>query len=141
MDPTAELVIVYDEVEAISLGVHEFFEIKASENPKHDGSWFLFQTFAAALWPKPAEMKRRPRLATGRWPAGPALGATPLHTVVTYRLTFMAQHALLDFLGQDQEARLQSGPESVRVQPSPVLRASSLPGLAKQKCSVIGRTK
>lgn len=33
-----------------------------------------------------------------------------LRTSVTYRLTFMAQHALLDFLGQDQVARLRSGP-------------------------------
>lgn len=33
-----------------------------------------------------------------------------LRTSVTYRLTFMAQHALLDFLGQDQVARLKSGP-------------------------------
>lgn len=33
-----------------------------------------------------------------------------LRALLTYRLTFMAQHALLDLLGQDQVARLRSGP-------------------------------
>lgn len=37
-------------------------------------------------------------------------GNALLRTFVTYRLTFIAQHALLDFLGQDQVARLRSGP-------------------------------
>lgn len=54
--------------------------------------------------------------AKGCCPAGPAFGAALHHTFVTYRLTFMAQHALVDFLGQDQVARLRSGPDFVALQ-------------------------
>lgn len=49
-------------------------------------------------------------LATMKGPPPPPPVTALLRTSVTYRLTFMAQHALLDFLGQDQVARLRSGP-------------------------------
>lgn len=83
------------------------------------------------------------RLTTGYRPAGPALGAAPLLTVVTYRLTFMAQHALLDFLGQDQVARLSSGPDFVTVQFSLWAWGCAWQGEAHRHVlsSVIGRTK
>lgn len=83
------------------------------------------------------------RLATRRCPAGPALGAAPLHTVVTYRLTFMAQHALVDFLGQDQVARLRSGPDFVTVQLSLCAPGWASRGEPNRNVlsSVIGRTK
>lgn len=83
------------------------------------------------------------RLATGCCPAGPALGAAPLHTVVTYRLTFMAQHALVDFLGQDQVARLRSGPDFVTVQLSLCALGRAWRGEPNRNVlsSVIGRTR
>lgn len=65
----------------------------------------FFFFFFTPPWPKQAEMKAPLPLAKGC-----CLGTGPLHAFVTYRLTFMAQHALVDFLGQDQVARLRSGP-------------------------------
>lgn len=60
------------------------------------------------LRPMPAEMKALPSsFSSSRdW----LKDIHTLHTFLTYRLTFMPQHALLDFLGQDQVARLRSGP-------------------------------
>lgn len=64
----------------------------------------------------------------------PGFGSSTAHTVVTYRLTFMAQHALVGFLGQDQVARLRSGPDFVTVQTIPVALRLCLVGKAKQDC-------
>lgn len=61
------------------------------------------------LRPKLAEMKA-PHLLLPWLAKGYCLVTALLRTFVTYRLTFMAQHALLDVLGQDQVARLRSGP-------------------------------
>lgn len=83
------------------------------------------------------------QLVTGCCPAGPALGAALLHTVITYRLTFMAQHALVDFLGQDQVVRLRSRPDFVTVQLSLCALEWAWRGEPNRNVhsSVIGRTK
>lgn len=71
-------------------------------------SWFRFWTFLLLFGQSWLRWKPPPPLL--RWLAkGYCLAPTLLRTFVTYRLTFMAQHALLDFLGQDQVARLRSG--------------------------------
>lgn len=79
--------------------------------PREARFWVLVSVLNifTPLRPKLTEMKASPLLL--RWLAkGYCLAPTLLRTFVTYRLTFMAQHALLDFLGQDQVARLRSGP-------------------------------
>lgn len=54
---------------------------------------------------------------------------------ITYRLTFMAQHALLDFLGQDQVARLRSRP--LEDYNSPCVRRAEPGGRTAQMCFVL----
>lgn len=69
-------------------------------------SWFGFEHFYSSSAKAGWDESPRPPVIGQRILSGNAL----LRTFVTYRLTFIAQHALLDFLGQDQVARLRSGP-------------------------------
>ena len=75
------------------------------------------------------------RLATGCCPAGPALGAAALHTVVTYRLTFMAQRAPVDFLGQDQVGKIEEWAWLPNGTSLPCAPGWGPLGRAEQKCA------
>lgn len=82
-------------------------QIKRSRTQQHFKFFFFFLWLCSQA--KAGEDESRLRLATGFCPAGPTLDAAPPRTVLTYTLPFMAQRAPVDFLGQDQEARLVSG--------------------------------
>lgn len=90
-------------------------------------NWLCFK-----FRPEQVEMKATMRLATGWRPAVPALGAAALYTAITHRLTLMAQHVSVDFLGHDQVARLKSGSDFVTAQ-APACCGLSLAGRDKQR--------
>lgn len=143
MDKTAKSVVFNSEVEAILQPSMDILKVKKSRtilrHPAALGIFYFIFFFVSVIYycsvVKAGWDESRLRLATGCCPAGPALGATPLHTVVTYRLTFMAQHAPVDFLGQDQVARLRSGTDSVTVLLSPCAPGRVGQPSAKQKCA------
>lgn len=98
-----------------SLAVYGLLKIEKSKYSSMTALGFVSNIYCCSL-AKAGWDESHLWLATGCCPAGPARRAAPFHTVVTYRLTFMAQHALMDFLGQDHVARLRSGPDFVTVQ-------------------------
>ena len=110
---------------------------RKGECSKRDHLLVLSPPFISALLPKAGWDESHLWLATGCRPAGPALGAALLHTVVTYRLTFMTQHARVDFLGQDQVARLRSGPDFVTVQLSLHAAGLSVAGRARAELCLV----
>lgn len=74
-------------------------------------------------------------LATGCCPAGPALRAAPFHTVVTYRLTFMAQHALDGLSGSRPSGAIEQWARRCSRTTVPACPGLSLAGRAKLKCA------